>query len=448
MTSQFPWPSSDERLLDAIYEWMVRQRWYPGGADDPKPHIVDTYSMGLHDDVRIPIVELHDGTLLQVPLAMVTKEHNTVDVIAEVGTDDLVIIDGTSSVAFLHSWLQDVDYAHSFIDLGKVDLGALHDSLWATYEQAYAIGREQSNTSVVFGEATPAAIVKFFRVLVDGPQPEVDIPVGIAKTGWDGVPLPLAATYKDIHVNGQTKRVCTASMYQFIDGATDGFDYMCDLVRSHDEADQRRALEECRAIGAMTAAMHRALKNAFGEGDYMSGVLLSQRIIEQRDLALEAYPDLAHEQALLDGIADIITSINNLGQLPPTQRVHGDFHLGQCLRTQDRWYVLDFEGEPLRPVRERILPDQPTRDIAGMLRSLDYVVAMADGSQQWRADARQAFVDGYFCERGDKPSAPALFVINAMEVEKVLYELRYEALHRPHMVHIPLHALHELFPSA
>jgi maltokinase len=123
-------------------------------------------------------------------------------------------------------------------------------------------------------------------------------------------------------------------------------------------------------------------------------------------------------------------------------RIHGDYHLGQLLRTEDGFAVIDFEGEPARPLAERRAPGSPLRDLAGMLRSLDYAAHTAIGPSdardrtRWLAEARDAFLDGYGgIGAGEAP------LLAAFELEKACYEVVYEANNRPDWLWLPLGAL-------
>jgi 1,4-alpha-glucan branching enzyme len=149
-------------------------------------------------------------------------------------------------------------------------------------------------------------------------------------------------------------------------------------------------------------------------------------------------------------------------QWPPLQRIHGDYHLGQVLWAPGRgWMLIDFEGEPLRPMDERGTPDAPLRDVAGMLRSLSYVagsVALsagtragtradaADAAAAWAEAARESFLDGYAQASGHDPREDAA-LLGAFELDKALYEARYEARNRPDWLPIPLRAVRRLCSS-
>ena len=146
----------------------------------------------------------------------------------------------------------------------------------------------------------------------------------------------------------------------------------------------------------------------------------------------------------------------------PAIRIHGDFHLGQTMRSDAGWYVLDFEGEPARPIDERRRPSSPLRDVAGMLRSLHYAADVglreygheADSeirelAAAWEAHNRARFLEGYFTCPGVERVLPASEadrskVLAAFELDKAVYEVAYEASYRPEWVGIPLSAVQRI----
>jgi maltokinase len=204
---------------------------------------------------------------------------------------------------------------------------------------------------------------------------------------------------------------------------------------------------EAHRLGETTAAMHLALAEAFGrqEGD------------------AEAWADIVETQARR-ALGDVVPALAILDELRqadpgPAIRAHGDYHLGQVMRTDAGWYVLDFEGEPDRPLEERQRRTSPLRDVAGMLRSFHYASAVAlterDGdefdqpAEAWEARNRRAFLDGYLpaaAKGGILPADQASVdaVLAAFELEKAVYELSYERAHRPDWEHIPRTALRRL----
>ena len=136
------------------------------------------------------------------------------------------------------------------------------------------------------------------------------------------------------------------------------------------------------------------------------------------------------------------------GQTLPTQRVHGDFHLGQALWGRERWTIIDFEGEPAKTLEERRRPDSPWRDVAGLFRSIDYATSrhsdpLSPEPVAWAEQARDAFWSGY-C--GTNSSVPK--VVTAYEIDKAIYEVGYELRNRPEWVDIPLGALQRQLRTA
>lgn len=145
--------------------------------------------------------------------------------------------------------------------------------------------------------------------------------------------------------------------------------------------------------------------------------------------------------ALAPHIPGLLRCFDHLGtETLDTQRVHGDFHLGQALHTHHGWKIIDFEGEPAKTMAERRAPDAVWRDIAGMLRSFDYAAASVPGSRSatWAAECRTAFLRGY---TGGQLSAAETSLLRAYEADKAIYEVVYETRNRPDWVGIPLRAV-------
>jgi predicted trehalose synthase len=148
-------------------------------------------------------------------------------------------------------------------------------------------------------------------------------------------------------------------------------------------------------------------------------------------------------------------AVRYVDRAPDLQQVHGDYHLGQVLHSGSRgWILLDFEGEPLRPLSERTAPDLALRDVAGMLRSFDYAARHSTvgldpedrrsvAAKAWAAACREAFLDGYAGGGADDPRDHGV-LLRALELDKALYEVVYETRNRPTWLGIPLGAVRRL----
>jgi maltokinase len=209
---------------------------------------------------------------------------------------------------------------------------------------------------------------------------------------------------------------------------------------------------EARRLGMATAEVHVDLAAAFGTDQLDASAVgeLTEQMYRKLDLAVAAVPELAkHVGMITDAYAE-------LAKLPgpfPVQRVHGDYHLGQVLRTENGWVVLDFEGEPATPMAQRRARSSPLRDVAGMLRSFDYAArhqlighqeqaALNDAARDWVRRNAGAFCAGY-AEGGGLDPAANQVLLRALQLDKAVYEVLYEARHRPSWLPIPLDSLAE-----
>ena len=308
---------------------------------------------------------------------------------------------------------------------------------------------EQSNTSVVLGHRL---ILKLYRLLEPGESPDLEISLFLTAAGFAGTPAVAGSlTYRS--VDGPT---CAAAMLQeYVTSEGDGWTTMLDHLGS----DPSAGLEVAARIGEVTAQLHAALASRPQERDFparpaSADETAAWRASAERQLAqaVTAVGGRAHDQ--LVSLAPSVTArfADTFGRASGTaavSRIHGDYHLGQLLvRPDGSFAVIDFEGEPARPLAERREPGSPLRDVAGMLRSLDYAArtrqaghprAAAFDAQGWLAEARAAFLEGY----GGMPS-DRRDLLDAFELEKACYEVRYEANNRPDWLWLPLAALERL----
>jgi predicted trehalose synthase len=162
-------------------------------------------------------------------------------------------------------------------------------------------------------------------------------------------------------------------------------------------------------------------------------------------LAVREVPGLSAHRARIERIYAAASG----AQWPLLQRVHGDLHLGQALWIAGRgWVLVDFEGEPLRPMNERDRPDSPLRDVAGMLRSFDYAAGATPGwPVGWATACRDAFLEGY-CAASGTPLELHQALLDAFELDKAVYEAIYEARNRPTWLGIPLRGIEQLLASS
>jgi maltokinase len=342
-------------------------------------------------------------------------------------------------------------------------------------ERVRPLGAEQSNTSLVYDDSM---ILKVFRRLADGHNPEVEVIETLAACGFASVPEPLASWRQD--------GTDLAFLQRFLAGASDGWNMALNSLRElfaehtigkrpppsdalgagvappFEGADPAEArgdfAAEAERIGEVTAEMHVALAKGFG-CTKVTGGEWAATMEEQVARVLGA-----GDGALINGARVIINRLKDIAEPGPAIRVHGDYHLGQVLRTDAGWFVTDFEGEPARPLEERTRPSSPLKDVAGMLRSFAYAPAVAlsyqeddlsDLGRAWETRNRESFMVGYLRkaqfdpETGREPILPRdpavrSAVLAAFELDKALYEVAYERANRPDWARIPLEAVRRL----
>jgi maltokinase len=203
-----------------------------------------------------------------------------------------------------------------------------------------------------------------------------------------------------------------------------------------------------------TAQVHADLAVAFGTSELGPDAIreLAEQMFRRLDLAIAAVPELA---AYADKIGDAFSKLAKLTEPVAAQRVHGDYHLGQVMRTQSGWVVLDFEGEPASPLAQRRARSSPLRDVAGMLRSFDYAArhqllthpdraALAPAAGDWVRRNGEAFCAGYATAGGVDPERNSV-LLRALVLDKAVYEVIYEARNRPNWLAIPLESIAEVW---
>ncbi len=324
---------------------------------------------------------------------------------------------------------------------------------------------EQSNSSVRYDDV---AIMKVFRKISPGINPDIEIHEELTRAGSEHV----AALYGWVETEIDGEIVQLAMLQEFLRTASDGFELALGSVRTL-LADPEQTIDgsggdfagEAARLGEALAEVHEALRQSFPSERRGpdSTAELARAMTERLEAALRVVPELEPIAPRLRAVYGALAEADGLD----VQRVHGDLHLGQTLRTAHGWRIVDFEGEPGRPFAERALPDSPWRDVAGMLRSFDYatgVVEMsqvsvseqersvrADQARQWSERARRSFLDAYVAARDGSPSASAdgdrsirFTLLDAYVADKAVYEAVYEKRNRPAWTSIPLSALAEI----
>jgi len=316
------------------------------------------------------------------------------------------------------------------------------------------LAAEQSNSSVIYGSA---CILKLFRRVERGVNPDLELPLALARHGSDRVPAPLAWFEAVVGGDGTPERAprpadapdtMTLGVLQpFLTGSRDGWQLALNAL-----GDRRYFTEDARALGHATAEVHTGLAGA------LPTTVLGRReleltaadMTERLETVAAAVPELRPYRSGLRDAFEALAGLSRDGHSCAAQRVHGDLHLGQLLRdTRGHWSLIDFEGEPARPLAERRGPQPVVRDIAGILRSFDYAACQQDAdpadpwTQEWAEANRAAFCAGYAESSGSDPrDEPTL--LRAYETDKAVYEVLYEARHRPGWLHVPLSAIRRL----
>jgi maltokinase len=292
---------------------------------------------------------------------------------------------------------------------------------------------EQSNTSIIVAlDGSPAVISKLFRTLHHGENPDVTLQSALSAAGSRSVPRFLGrigASWEDVGRPEGLAHGDLAFAQEFVAGSRDGWGLALGAASRGEGFD-----DEAHALGAITADVHATLAQVLPSVEVSSELLAEAADSWEARLvaASEAVPAVAEASARIRAVYARALAAS----WPAFQRVHGDLHLGQALHEQHRgWVLVDFEGEPLRPMDERDRPDCTLRDVAGMLRSFAYAEGASEGVRVgWSGSARAAFLDGYG-PIGD----PA--VLDAFELDKAVYEALYEVRNRPTWLRIPLRGI-------
>jgi maltokinase len=301
-----------------------------------------------------------------------------------------------------------------------------------------SLGAEQSNSSLVYGDSY---ILKIFRRLHPGTNPDLELPLALAHENCTRVPAPVA-WFEGANPDDPFEPFTLGLLQPFLNGAQDGWQLALRSLSLGWEF-----APEARELGQVVAEVHTALAGTLPTltlGRPQAEVV-ADRMTEHLEAAARAVPALLPYAPGLRSAFEAVRELGDAGPVGTAQRIHGDLHLGQTLKGGDgEWSVIDFEGEPAKPITERRQPQPVVRDVAGMLRSFDYAARLNQPwNPAWADRCRTAFCEGYAAASGTDPrEMPVL--LRAYETDKAVYEVLYEARHRPDWLPVPMAAVRRL----
>jgi maltokinase len=425
-----------------LIEFVTSQRWFGSKTRDvSRAEVID----------RAMLREAEPRLELQlVGIRFDTGTHETYQLLTDEGLDALA--DPRHLRELVHMLRGGVRLP---ADNGIVEFGSVEGFAGLAHElrEARPIAAEQSNTSIVFDDEL---ILKVFRRLEAGINPELELLRFLTERGFANIPQ-LAGWYA---YSGRPMDATLGILQQYVAGGRDGWELAFETMADRSEW----FLSQVRRLGEVTGRMHALLGSDNDDPNFCpeqtSGEslgLLTATVDEEIESIVLDLPDDSPELEPIRGrgeeVRERLRLLTNLGGVGRVIRHHGDFHLGQTLWSQDDWVILDFEGEPARSLPERRRKRSPLRDVAGMLRSFAYAASAApllhdvEPPEGWERRARAEFLDGYRATVDPTliPSGPAMDkLLQVFELEKAVYELRYELNNRPGWVNIPVAGIQRL----
>jgi len=453
------------QLLDdeTLREWIALQRWYASKARSVTGiEIVEKVALREEPLLLLTLVQTRFATgtheLYQLPLALrQAGEAPAPELIARVEDWDVydALADPPQALELLRRILstdeietEEGRFSFHRVD-GFVELGE--------EPRARLMGVEQSNSSIVFDDRL---VLKAFRKLEPGVNPELEMLRFLTTHAFANI-APLQGWYE---YDGQALAATLGVAQTYLPEAIGGWELALEEISSRPDT----FLDRLGSLGEVTAQMHNVLASdardpAFSpeEPSQEALSLLTATVDEDIERIFVRLPDDERVAPIAGRGQDVRERLAARAQIGSGGRVirtHGDYHLGQTLSTPRGWVIIDFEGEPARPLPERRQKRSPLRDVASMLRSFAYVTSAVEilrgqpAPEGFEQRARERFLEQYFqhVDATLLPSGDAAIanLLSIYELEKAIYELQYELNNRPDWVAIPVAGIRRLLESA
>ena len=507
-------PRNRRELETVLPDFIGGQRWYAGKTERPRRLQIAVIGpvagsgRSLLTEVTVTVGDEAQHYLL--PLSVIWGESHfgpqapalpyTIAKIRQ-GPKVGAVIDGTRSPDLAELLVQiiaggkDVELSEAklHVEASAAQREALERALAVEAEAIVPLGAEQSNTSLLVGSE---AILKYYRRLRDGIQPELEVTRFLTeKTDFEAAP----ALYGSIVLERPDgSRTAIAALFEQVQNQGDAWAVVTDALsrylRDHayttppiaDENGEVGAISEPKlpiqidageVLGTRTGEMHAALATRTGDpafdpepidAEALAAIVSEAKAEVSETLTLLSRVRDSGSEPLAEGVdrligaeKDILTWFDGFSRLKldtPRTRIHGDYHLGQVLVAKNDVVILDFEGEPGRPLEERRAKASPLRDVAGMLRSFDYaafaardkagpaddatVERLREMAESWRDETSASFLEHWSAKSGISLDDPATAeLLDLFVLHKAFYELRYEATMRPAWLSIPLRGI-------